>query len=87
MEIFMNQKKAGSQKHMEVVSLSVLVTLRQKNDELCMKAIMELPPHQIDYIRQIADEYDEEFSMAMQAAIETAMAMTNSPTIKGGIQN
>ena len=45
MELFMNQKKAGSQKHMEVVSLSVLVTLRQKNDELCMKAIMELPPH------------------------------------------
>ena len=28
MELFMNAKKAGSQKHMEVVSLSVLVTLR-----------------------------------------------------------
>ena len=52
-----------------------------------MKAIMELPTNQIDYIRQIADEYDEEFSMAMQAAIETAIAMTSSPTTHGGIQN
>lgn len=60
---------------MEVVSLGVLVNLREKNDMLCMKATMELPPNQIDYIKQIADEYDESFSFAMQAALEAKMGM------------
>ena len=55
----MKKQTGGAQKHMEVVSLQVLVSLNQKNAELCMQAIMGLPPNQIDYIRQIAAEYDE----------------------------
>lgn len=70
------QKKThGAQKHMEVVSLNVLVSLREKSDVLCMKAIMDLPFSQIDYIKQIADEYDESFSIAMNAALEAKMTM------------
>ena len=34
--------------------------------------VMALPSNQIDYIKQISDEYDEQFSLAMGAAIETA---------------
>ena len=36
---------------MEVVSLQVLICLREKSEQLCMKAVMELPPQQIEYIR------------------------------------
>jgi len=44
-------RTGGAQKHMEVVSLKVLSSLREKNDHLCMKAVIELPAQQIDYIR------------------------------------
>lgn len=67
----------GAQKHMEVISLNVLISLREKSDALCMKAIMELPLSQVDYIKQIADEYDEHFSVAMNAALEARMSMNN----------
>ena len=36
---------------MEVVSLGVLISLKDKNEHLTMKAIMELPTSQIDYIK------------------------------------
>ena len=42
---------------MEVMSLGVLISLREKNEQLTMKAILELPNNQIDYILQIAQEY------------------------------
>jgi len=29
---------------MEIISLGVLISLREKSDELTMKAVMELPP-------------------------------------------
>ena len=38
---------------------------------------MELPLSQVDYIKQIADEYDEHFSVAMNAALEARMSMNN----------
>ena len=45
LEMFMKSKKSGglAQKHMEVVSLGCLISLRAKSHNLCMGAIMELP--------------------------------------------
>lgn len=47
------QKKhltGGAQKHMEIMSVQVLVHLREKSHELCMRAILNLPQPQIQYI-------------------------------------
>ena len=52
----------GAQKHMEIVSLDVLRNLRQKNRDLTINAIIELHVKQIDYIVQIATEYDPLFA-------------------------
>ena len=38
-----SKKDNSSTKHMEVMSLSVLIALRQKNSQLCMMSILELP--------------------------------------------
>jgi len=82
LELFMrsNRTAGGPQKHMEVVSLGVLVSLRLKSEELCMKAIMDhLPPHQIDYIKQIADEYEANFSISLQTAIDSKIISQGAP--------
>ena len=50
-ELFISTKKTIGTKHMEVVSLGVLISLKDKNEHLTMKAIMELPTSQIDYIK------------------------------------
>ena len=52
----------GPQKHMEIVSLDVLIRLRQKNRQWAMDAICDLPLKQLDYIKQIADEYKPELA-------------------------
>lgn len=46
-----SKKDNSPTKHMEVISLSVLIALRQKNSQLCMMSILELPDSQIGYIR------------------------------------
>ena len=38
-----SKKDNSTTKHMEVMSLSVLIALRQKNSQLCMMSILELP--------------------------------------------
>ena len=46
-----NRRAGGPQKHMEVVSLGVLISLHQKNHEFCIQALLELPAPQLDYIK------------------------------------
>ena len=69
-------KTGGAQKHMEIVSLRLLISLREKSEQLCMPAIMDLPPNQIDYISQIANEYDPPFAMALKKATDAHNSAT-----------
>ncbi len=59
----------GSQKHMEVVSLDVLRSLKQKNSKMTIEAIGELTMKQIDYIVAIALDYDPQFGQELEAQV------------------
>ena len=65
---------------MEVVSLGVLVALWERNEQLCVDALMSLQPSTIDYIRQIANEHDPRFGSALGGAI------SNTFPSGGGVQ-
>ena len=52
---------------MEVVSLDVLRNLRNKNAAMTVEAIAELPYKQIDYIIQIALDYEPQFGAELEA--------------------
>jgi hypothetical protein len=58
----------GAQKHMEIVSLDVLLSLRDKNWHNTISAVIELPFKQIDYIKQVADEYKPNFGAEIEEA-------------------
>ena len=59
----------GAQKHMELIALDVLRCLYNKNGQLTLEATAELPPKQIDYILQIANEYDPQFGADLTSFI------------------
>lgn len=65
LENFMSKQPSNPLKQMEIVSLHVLTSLRQKNEELCLQAISTLSHTQKDYIKQIAAEFDMAFSRAL----------------------
>ena len=61
--------QGGSQKHMEVISLDVLRCLYEKNKQFTLDATAELPLKQVDYIVQIATEYDPPFGRALSSIV------------------
>lgn len=72
LDMILGLKKAGgAQKHMEVISLAVLRTLYEKDQELAMQALATLPLSQVDYINQMSQEYDPGYHALIQGVVES----------------
>lgn len=63
----------GAQKHMEIVSLDIIKHLYSKNHQQTISSIIELPSKQIDYIYQIATEYDLSLARDIERALNDVM--------------
>ena len=60
---------AANQKAMEVASLSVLVSLWEKSGSFAMQALTTLQPATINYITQIAAQYDTAYHQQITQAM------------------